>query len=177
MERTFTTLEAPQGEPDDLARITGIGAAMARGLNAAGIFHFWQIGLMSSQDVEAIEKIVQVSGKRNWPAWIEQARKLVETSAAESPPAVESPPSQEPPSRQPADAVEEFDIAVSTVGALTAEAHEHGHLIVKTRAMASRRRAGRGFGPTEVSIPLAELTPADLAAIDADPELVAFVRL
>lgn len=38
-----------------------------------------------------------------------------------------------------------------------------------------RRRAGRQFGPVPTAIPLADLSPDDLAALEADPRLIVSV--
>lgn len=50
-----------------------------------------------------------------------------------------------------------------------------GLVLVVIGPQRGRRRAGRAFGPEPVSIPLDELSNAEIAAIDDDPELVATI--
>jgi hypothetical protein len=49
-------------------------------------------------------------------------------------------------------------------------------VVVKSKSD-RRRRAGRAFSRAETAIPLSELSALDLAAIAADPELIASIRV
>jgi large subunit ribosomal protein L21 len=47
----FEKLDAPQGEPDNLKTLPGVGPKLAEKLNEYGIFHFSQLAAMSDDDV------------------------------------------------------------------------------------------------------------------------------
>ncbi|HVY58549.1 MAG TPA: polyhydroxyalkanoate depolymerase [Xanthobacteraceae bacterium] len=71
-------LDTPHGAPDDLTRIDGVGPKLARKLNKVGIYHFWQIAKLRSQDIERLSAEVGLSGDRiARDRWIAQAGRLV----------------------------------------------------------------------------------------------------
>jgi len=78
----FAGLEAPKGEADDLLRITGIDKKLAQKLNEAGVYHYWQIADLDAAQMEALDAQLKLNGQVSADGWIEQARKLVEQSAA-----------------------------------------------------------------------------------------------
>lgn len=200
---TVTVLAAPQGEPDDLTRIRGIGQVLARELNAAGIYHFWQIAALTESDLPTLG----FRGKIDWPDKIEQAERLRPPNASElaqgraalgdDPDKPQTPsgeaaaraatnaPQPKAPSAGSGDPVaprdgagaRTVDVAISALATLPPEARERGELVVKTGSADRRRRAGHAFGRQETVIPLRELTDTDLAAIEADRELISVVRL
>lgn len=81
--RKFERLIEPQGAADDLTRINGIGPALAKALNKAGVFHFWQIAVIAADDLPSIEPLIGFRGRLDWEAWIEEARELVPPESLE----------------------------------------------------------------------------------------------
>jgi predicted flap endonuclease-1-like 5' DNA nuclease len=62
---------------DDLTAIGGIGPALERKLNAAGILSYAQLAALSSDDIEHLEKnIIKFSGRIRRDDWIGQAKAL-----------------------------------------------------------------------------------------------------
>lgn len=70
-------LSGPQGEPDDLSLIGGVGAVIAKKLNAAGVYHFWQIAELTQAQEEALEAQVGFKGRIDREDWRGQARDLI----------------------------------------------------------------------------------------------------
>ncbi len=68
----FERLTAPRGAPDDLAKLPGVGPALANRLNEAGIFHYWQLAAMKPADIEAIDTELKLGGRV--AGWAEHAR-------------------------------------------------------------------------------------------------------
>ena len=69
-------LAAAQGTADDLKKITGIGPAFEKKLNAAGIFHYWQIGGLKKAQIADLEAELNMSGRVERDDWIKQAKAL-----------------------------------------------------------------------------------------------------
>lgn len=57
------------------------------------------------------------------------------------------------------------------------DALSHATIVVTSKALTGRRRAGRAFTREETLIPYAELNEEQIAALTGDPELVVSVRL
>jgi small subunit ribosomal protein S2 len=81
-ETGFRLLSAPEGEPDDLQKISGLGKVMAEKLNAHGIYHFWQIANMSADDLAKVDEELGLQGRPERDGWIDQARTLMQEEAA-----------------------------------------------------------------------------------------------
>jgi small subunit ribosomal protein S2 len=81
---SFTPLSAPDGEPDDLTKLTGVGKSWAGKLNEQGIFHFWQIAALTPQGLEELDESLNAKGKVVKSGWIEEAKKLKEEAASEA---------------------------------------------------------------------------------------------
>jgi len=73
----FELLAAPRGAPDDLAKLHGAGPQMVKKLNDAGVFHYWQIGAMTDEDVAKLDADLKLNGRITRDKWVEQARSLV----------------------------------------------------------------------------------------------------
>ena len=73
----FRKLEKAHGKPDDLELIGGIGPTIAKKLNALGIFHFWQIAAMTTDDIASVEHDVGFSGRAERDEWKAQASELM----------------------------------------------------------------------------------------------------
>ena len=62
---------------DDLTAIAGIGPALAKKLNSAGIVSYAQIAALSDKDIEDLEKsIIKFTGRIKRDDWVGQAKKL-----------------------------------------------------------------------------------------------------
>lgn len=62
---------------DDLTAIAGIGPALAKKLNSAGIINYAQIAALSDKDIEDLEKsIIKFTGRIKRDDWVGQAKKL-----------------------------------------------------------------------------------------------------
>ncbi|HEY1736269.1 MAG TPA: 30S ribosomal protein S2 [Methylovirgula sp.] len=75
-QERFELLTAPRGAPDDLAKLHGVGPQIVKKLNAAGIFHYWQIGAMTPEDAGTVDRDLKLGGKIERDGWIAQARTL-----------------------------------------------------------------------------------------------------
>ena len=70
-------LASPNGEPDDLTRINGIGPRLANLLTHIGIFHIAQIASWSAADIEQVDaKLGAFKGRITRDHWVEQAKSL-----------------------------------------------------------------------------------------------------
>jgi predicted flap endonuclease-1-like 5' DNA nuclease len=74
------SLTRPEGEPDDLKRISGIGPGIEKTLHELGIFHYRQIAAFTPENVAWINQRLRFRGRIERENWIGQARRL----AAES---------------------------------------------------------------------------------------------
>jgi NADH-quinone oxidoreductase subunit E len=74
------SLARPEGEPDDLKRISGIGPGIEKTLHELGIFHFRQIAAFTPENVAWVNRHLRFKGRIEREDWIDQARRL----AAES---------------------------------------------------------------------------------------------
>jgi NADH-quinone oxidoreductase subunit E len=73
-------LARPEGELDDLKRISGIGPGIEKTLHELGIFHYRQIAAFTPENVAWINRRLRFKGRIERENWIGQARQL----AAES---------------------------------------------------------------------------------------------
>ncbi len=69
-------LSAPNGEPDDLKKISGVGPVLEKKLHALGIFHFSQIAAFTADDVAKVDEVLNFKGRIDREEWIVQARAL-----------------------------------------------------------------------------------------------------
>ena len=70
-------LARPEGEPDDLKRISGIGPGIEKTLHELGIFHFRQIAAFTPENVVWVNQRLRFKGRIEREDWIGQARRLV----------------------------------------------------------------------------------------------------
>lgn len=73
-------LKAPQGEADDLKKITGVGPKLEEKLNELGIYHYRQIAALSAEQAAWVDEQLKAGGRIERDDWIGQAKAL----AAES---------------------------------------------------------------------------------------------
>ena len=76
-QRRFVRLAAPEGRPDDLALIGGVGDKIAGDLNRYGIYHYWQLASMGPDDIDYLESRLSFRGRMRREEWPEQARELM----------------------------------------------------------------------------------------------------
>lgn len=70
--------EARGGQPDDLKRISGIGAKIEGLLNDLGLFHYDQIAQWTSDNVTWVDDYLSFKGRIERDDWIGQAKVLAE---------------------------------------------------------------------------------------------------
>ena len=70
-------LQEPDGEPDDLTEIVGIGKVFEQMLHELGVFHFRQIAAFGPADVARINsELKEFRGRIEHDDWIGQAKEL-----------------------------------------------------------------------------------------------------
>jgi large subunit ribosomal protein L21 len=74
----FQKLDAPQGEPDNLKTLPGVGPKLAEKLNEYGIFHFHQLAAMSEADLEEMDAALNLRGRATRDDWVGQAKQMIE---------------------------------------------------------------------------------------------------
>ena len=66
-------LSAPNGDADDLKQFKGVGPALEKKLNAAGIYHYAQIAAYTAEDLEIVNAEIKFKEE-----WVEEAKALAE---------------------------------------------------------------------------------------------------
>ena len=69
-------LPSPEGDPDDLKKISGIGPGIEKTLHGLGVYHFRQIAQFTPDNVAWIDQRLRFRGRIEREDWIGQARKL-----------------------------------------------------------------------------------------------------
>jgi predicted flap endonuclease-1-like 5' DNA nuclease len=69
-------LSSPEGDPDDLQKISGIGPGIEKTLHGLGIYHFRQIAQFTPDNVAWVDQRLRFRGRIEREDWIGQARKL-----------------------------------------------------------------------------------------------------
>jgi small subunit ribosomal protein S2 len=70
--------QAPNGEPDDLKKISGVGPVLEGKLHALGITTFAQIAAFSADDITKVDDALSFKGRIERDDWIAQAKKFAE---------------------------------------------------------------------------------------------------
>jgi large subunit ribosomal protein L21 len=73
----FQPLEQAVGKADDLKLISGVGPAIEKKLNAAGVWHYWQVKALSEEDIAKVEQQAGVKGRPHRDEWMGQATDLM----------------------------------------------------------------------------------------------------
>ncbi len=74
-----TFLPAPEGEPDDLSRIKGIGPKLSTRLSELGVFHYRQIADWTPEQMAEVDsQLGNFAGRPERDQWQSQARLLAE---------------------------------------------------------------------------------------------------
>jgi len=71
---------AASGEGDDLTQLSGVGPALLKKLNAAGITTFAQIAAWTEADVAEFDEKLSLKGRIEREGWIAQAKELASES-------------------------------------------------------------------------------------------------
>jgi predicted flap endonuclease-1-like 5' DNA nuclease len=74
-------LPGPEGEPDDLKLISGIGPSIEKTLHALGVYHFRQIAELTPDNVAWIDQRLRFRGRIEREDWIGQAKRLARGEA------------------------------------------------------------------------------------------------
>ncbi len=69
-------LDGPDGQADDLQRISGVGPVLERKLNALGIFHYRQIAAFTPEQIAAVDDELNFKGRIERDNWLTQAAEL-----------------------------------------------------------------------------------------------------
>lgn len=77
-EATEALFTAPEGEPDNLKRIPGVGPAMEKKLLQAGVTRFSQIAEFSDQDAQKLDDALNLKGRVQRDDWIGQSKAFAE---------------------------------------------------------------------------------------------------
>lgn len=72
----FRRLDAPEGEPDDLKKIPGLGPKIAQKLNGYGIYHYWQLAALSAEELAEMDTALDLKGRAERDNWVDEAKKL-----------------------------------------------------------------------------------------------------
>ena len=74
-------LDAPQGEKDDLKKITGVGPKLETLLNEMGFWHFRQIAAWGPAEIAWVDARLKFKGRIERDDWVAQATKLAAEQA------------------------------------------------------------------------------------------------
>ena len=74
--RPANLLDGPQGEADDLTRISGVGPKLLEKLNANGVYHFWQIAEWGPSEIAFMDDQLSFKGRIERDEWIKQATEM-----------------------------------------------------------------------------------------------------
>lgn len=67
---------APEGQADDLKKISGVGPVLEKKLNALGITTYEQIVNFSEEDIARVDEVLNFKGRIERDNWVEQAKEL-----------------------------------------------------------------------------------------------------
>jgi len=68
---------APEGEPDDLKKIAGVGPVLEQKLRSLGVTKLDQVANFSDEDIEKIDVALNFKGRIQRDDWIGQAKSLI----------------------------------------------------------------------------------------------------
>lgn len=79
--RAPALMTKPEGKPDDLQRISGIGPKLEQKLNAMGVWHYRQIAAWGPKEVAWMDDQLNFKGRIDRDEWIAQAGELAGAGA------------------------------------------------------------------------------------------------
>lgn len=74
-------LDGPNGEADDLKKISGVGPKLEQTLNNYGIYHYAQVAKLNKDDLVALDEALNFKGRIERDDWIGQAKGFMEEGA------------------------------------------------------------------------------------------------
>ncbi len=77
-DEKYKGLDAPNGEADDLKKISGVGPVLEKKLNDMGIYHFSQIAEFTLDDIAKVDDELNFKGRIERDDWMAQAKALIE---------------------------------------------------------------------------------------------------
>ncbi len=80
-EGTEVLFTAPEGEADDLKKLSGVGPVLEKKLNALGITRFTQIAAFTAEDVAKVDEVLNFKGRVEREDWVGQAKAMTEASS------------------------------------------------------------------------------------------------
>lgn len=69
--------QPPEGDPDDLKKITGVGPSLEQRLRSIGVTKIEQIANFSDEDIEKVDEKLNLKGRLQRDDWVGQARAIV----------------------------------------------------------------------------------------------------
>ena len=75
-EDTSPLFTAPEGEPDDLKKISGVGPVLEGKLHALGITKYAQVAAFTAEDIAMVDERLSFKGRIERDNWLEQAAEL-----------------------------------------------------------------------------------------------------
>ena len=76
-------LDQPNGEADDLKKISGVGPVLEGKLNDLGIYHFSQIAAFTAEEISMVDETLNFKGRIEREDWLSQAKTLAEGGETE----------------------------------------------------------------------------------------------
>ncbi len=70
--------KAPEGKPDDLKKISGVGPVLEKKLNALGITKYAQVAVFTKTEIDQVDEVLSFKGRIEREDWLSQAKKLDE---------------------------------------------------------------------------------------------------
>lgn len=70
------SMEKPEGNADDLKKISGIGPKIEQTLHELGIFHYQQIADFTNDNIDWVDNHLNFKGRIQRDNWVEQAKEL-----------------------------------------------------------------------------------------------------
>lgn len=77
----FKKLKKPDGEADDLKKISGVGPVLEKKLNEFGIYHYSQIAGLKKAEIAEIDDALSFKGRIEKDDWLTQAKALQKEKA------------------------------------------------------------------------------------------------
>ncbi|MEM8703458.1 MAG: 50S ribosomal protein L21 [Pseudomonadota bacterium] len=75
--------DTPEGDADDLKKISGVGPVLEKKLNALGITQYAQVAAFSVDDIARVDEVLNFKGRIERENWIEQAKSLAEGAGSD----------------------------------------------------------------------------------------------
>ena len=75
-DRPALMMDGPDGEADDLKKITGVGPKLEQTLNDLGIYHYEQVAKLKKKDIAWVDERLRFKGRIERDDWVGQAKEL-----------------------------------------------------------------------------------------------------